>query len=104
MSRWRCNCCGGTYDDVLPNGMLYFHACPPVWDKAAGAWVLPPGGRDENILPGVRINISADRVTTITDATDRVVDTDPDHLPIRAEGRGRTLVPPRDTPPGRSSP
>jgi hypothetical protein len=26
----KCNACGGTYDDVLPDGLQYFHRCPPL--------------------------------------------------------------------------
>jgi hypothetical protein len=28
--RLKCGTCGGEYDSVLPDGMRYFHACPPV--------------------------------------------------------------------------
>jgi hypothetical protein len=30
MSRYRCNTCQGEYEDVGPDGMAYFHVCPPV--------------------------------------------------------------------------
>lgn len=30
MSLKRCNTCGGEYDDVLRDGLLYFHTCPPI--------------------------------------------------------------------------
>jgi hypothetical protein len=30
MSRQQCLTCGGEYDTVLPDGMLYFHRCPPL--------------------------------------------------------------------------
>lgn len=26
----KCNVCGGTYEPVLPDGSMYFHACPPL--------------------------------------------------------------------------
>jgi len=26
----KCNACGGTYEPVLPDGMEYFHKCPPL--------------------------------------------------------------------------
>lgn len=26
----QCNACGGIYDDVGPDGLRYFHACPPL--------------------------------------------------------------------------
>ncbi|PYQ92469.1 MAG: hypothetical protein DMG02_01330 [Acidobacteria bacterium] len=28
--RVKCNACGGVYDDVLPDGLQYFHRCPPL--------------------------------------------------------------------------
>ena len=30
MRRFRCNACGGEYDDRQTDGSLYFHTCPPV--------------------------------------------------------------------------
>lgn len=36
----KCSTCGGIYDPLLPDGMLYFHACPPVPKLK----VLQPGG------------------------------------------------------------
>lgn len=30
MARKRCNACGGTYRDVLPDGSEYFHVCAPI--------------------------------------------------------------------------
>jgi hypothetical protein len=30
MSRFRCNVCQGEYDDILSDGMIYFHVCPPI--------------------------------------------------------------------------
>ena len=33
MSRFRCLTCLGEYEDVLPDGNLYFHACPPATKK-----------------------------------------------------------------------
>lgn len=26
----KCNTCGGTYEPILPDGMQYFHTCPPL--------------------------------------------------------------------------
>lgn len=28
--RLRCNTCGGEYDELMPDGLRYFHKCPPV--------------------------------------------------------------------------
>ena len=50
MARYRCNTCGGEYDDLLPDGYLYFHACPPVTDPVTGQVIERPEKRDENIL------------------------------------------------------
>jgi hypothetical protein len=30
MARLQCQTCGGEYDDVLPDKLRYFHACPPL--------------------------------------------------------------------------
>jgi hypothetical protein len=30
MATLKCKACGGVYDDVLPDGMRYFHVCPPL--------------------------------------------------------------------------
>jgi hypothetical protein len=30
MAKLQCPACAGVYDDVLPDGALYFHACPPL--------------------------------------------------------------------------
>jgi hypothetical protein len=67
----QCRACGGVYAPILPDGLRYFHACPPLSAHelaaavAAGTVVLPkgetpdqavhrrtyprPGARDENI-------------------------------------------------------
>lgn len=71
--RVECLSCGGTYDDVLPDGMQYFHVCPPLGRVelqaavTAGRVTLPDGenadqayerrsyprpqARNENIAP-----------------------------------------------------
>lgn len=28
MTQYKCNACGGEYEDPLPDGMRYFHTCP----------------------------------------------------------------------------
>lgn len=30
MAHLQCQSCGGTYDTVLPDGLRYFHVCPPL--------------------------------------------------------------------------
>ena len=74
MARWRCNSCGGEYEDLLPDNTQYFHACPMVviyrvkWEDGTEATVEHPlpkdavmltqrigrrsNHRDENIHPG----------------------------------------------------
>ncbi len=71
MSRYRCNSCWGTYEDISRDGVAYFHACAPLThtiirladgtearlagQMPAGASVLRvdseehPNKRDENI-------------------------------------------------------
>jgi len=49
MARYRCNSCGGEYNDILEDGSLYFHACPPVTDPITGETKEHPNKRDENI-------------------------------------------------------
>src|SRR5574337_304626 len=34
MPWFRCNACGGEYQDPQPGGLRYFHACPPVPNPA----------------------------------------------------------------------
>jgi len=47
--RVQCLTCGGIYDTVLPDGLPYFHTCPPLSEGelaravAAGKVTLPPG-------------------------------------------------------------
>lgn len=94
MSRWRCNSCGGTYSDVLPDGILYFHACPPDRVGAGGERIPIANPRDENIRPGVTIAIQSGGPTRVMGPDGQVIDADPDHPPIIREGEGRTLLVP----------
>jgi len=45
--RIRCKCCLGEYDDVLADGMRYFHVCPPL----SSAELRELLERDELALP-----------------------------------------------------
>lgn len=38
----QCVTCGGTFDDVMPDGTLYFHACPPLSDGEVGVLIGLP--------------------------------------------------------------
>lgn len=68
--KWRCSTCGGEYDDILPDGTLYFHACPPIFDPETDELIERPDARNENIVE--------DRKTG--------------RVWIKAEGKGRTKV------------
>jgi len=59
--RKQCNACGGIYQDAMPDGTRYFHACPPerivelegqVDDdgKQLSARLGIPAPRDENVV------------------------------------------------------
>ncbi len=47
MTRWRCNSCQGTYEDLSADGVPYYHACPPL----TLTYVALPGGK-EHLLEG----------------------------------------------------
>jgi len=70
MARKRCNTCNGEYDDELPDGTEYYHACPPVYDAARQRFVERPEKRDENVpriageREGRRALVSRGRGTT----------------------------------------
>jgi len=49
MSRWRCLSCEGEYDDIFPDGLRYFHACPPLEDPITLERRERDDRRDENI-------------------------------------------------------
>lgn len=86
---WRCATCGGTYNDRSSDGVLYFHACPPLRvvvapgdpDTHAGQVVedvARPDARDERPGPQQLLDPSGNIVA--------------ERPPMRAEGRGRTRV------------
>lgn len=49
MSIWKCNACGGTYNDLNRDGSIYMHACSPTPANAQGVQTELPNKRDENI-------------------------------------------------------
>jgi hypothetical protein len=49
MALLRCLTCRGEYDDVLPDGTLYFHACAPVINPGTGEPLPRPNRRNENV-------------------------------------------------------
>jgi hypothetical protein len=93
MTRYICNTCGGEYNDVLPDGTLYFHACPPVPVHR----VKRPDGTIVTIEGNVSPDLGEVVETTWKERPDKrdenVVD---DHttgqVRIKAEGRGRQPV------------
>lgn len=68
MAWWRCESCGGEYDDELRDGRPYFHVCAP--------WTV--GARDERPQPVILVDEHSGKVTG--------------ELRLAAEGRGRTLL------------
>lgn len=93
MSRWRCNTCGGEYDDLLPDGTRHFHACPPVPVHK----VKRPDGNIITVEGNVRPDQGEVVETTFRERPDRrdenvVVDRTTGQVRIKAEGRGRQPV------------
>jgi hypothetical protein len=44
-----CNTCGGVYPTTQADGLVYFHACAPAFDKATRLYSERPNKRDENV-------------------------------------------------------
>ncbi len=86
--RWRCRSCGGTYDDAGPDGMLYFHACPPR-HRPEGTLEPRPGHRDENPVPGLRRVMGEATPEHPTGETIYVGGVRVSTAPITSEGAGR---------------
>lgn len=49
MSLWKCNSCGGQYNDRLADGGVYMHACSPGPADKNGVQAELPNKRDESI-------------------------------------------------------
>lgn len=88
---WRCRSCGGVYPAVQPDGMLYFHACPPVVD-ASGQLRERPDKRDENPAPGILRRIAAPADGTVVGEIIMHQGVVVSTAPIVAEGAGRERV------------
>jgi hypothetical protein len=103
MTVYRCDACGGHYVDPQPDGLRYFHACPPVENPVYQPDITKahfdprthaprPDARDENVLPGLHV-VDGKYVLMQPDPSDsqRVL-----HVPVispsKADGAGRTLV------------
>jgi hypothetical protein len=80
--RYKCNSCGATYSDPLPDGSAYFHVCPPGTENP----------RNENAPAGLQY----------FDGKPHLVASDPEDRARRvaklvestiiSEGKGRKLV------------
>jgi hypothetical protein len=46
---WRCISCGGTYNDTLPDGLIYMHVCPPQIRDDSGRLISNRSPRNENV-------------------------------------------------------
>jgi len=74
---YQCGSCGGVYQDLMADGSLYFHACPPLEVDPRGRVVERPDKRNENLVMG-----------------------EPGEAPrMKAEGRGRVELEPGWQPP-----
>lgn len=97
--RLRCNACGGEYDDVLPDGMQYFHVCPPLSvgeleaAVAAGKVQLPAGETAADAVTRRTYERANKRDETVEPSPDR----DKPGRPKRA-GAGVTRLPDRPSP------
>ena len=47
MKKYKCNTCGGEYNDFCLDGLAYYHACPPVFDDKSN-YKERKDKRDEN--------------------------------------------------------
>jgi hypothetical protein len=91
--KWRCNTCGGAYDDVQADGTLYFHTCPPI--------PIHKVKRPDGTVVTIEGNVSPDQGEVVEttfrerpDKRDENVMLDPavGQVRIKAEGKGRTPV------------
>jgi len=94
MARYKCNTCQGEYDDTGSDGMLYFHACPPIV-------------RARVRREGQELEVDASEIQEKEQVLEYRSIARPDHRDenknaadrddrgaarMRAEGRGRTVV------------
>ncbi len=79
--KFRCDICGGEYQDTMPDGTHYFHACPDI-----------PGRRDEN--PPSDVMYVAGKPVRVPSATIASAGAPPEavELPAAARARGRTEI------------
>lgn len=55
MPRWKCNACGGSYNDTTTAGGVYHHNCGPLPPDANGVEAERPNARRENLKTQGRI-------------------------------------------------
>jgi hypothetical protein len=91
MPTYKCNGCGGTYDDPQSDGVRYFHACAPIVVKPAEGDPTKPG-----FVPAVYGPRPDHRDENVVVELDRTDPESPKHLPptARTEGPGRTELKP----------
>jgi hypothetical protein len=104
MARLQCTACGGIYADILPDGLRYFHVCPPLSvveltaAVAAGKVALPAGEtpadavqrrtyrratyRNENVVPSRDPARPASIVSAGAGVTEAAPDTSPPPIVI----------------------
>ena len=99
MNQWQCQACGGVYTDLLPDGLRYFHVCPPLSRpelaaaEAAGRIAFPPGETVDDALSRrvyVRQSHRDENVVPSHDPTQPPT--------IKNAGRGRRWLPPASLP------
>lgn len=49
MPRWKCNACGGVYNDTTSTGGIYHHNCGPLPPDENGVEKERPNRRQENM-------------------------------------------------------
>lgn len=118
----KCNTCGGTYRDVLADGLLYFHHCPPLtvaelqtgltnktitFGPVVAAQLAAAGLADTNnpVPAGSPTHVQQLLATLHVDRPnfrdENLPDTDPDsHGKRKSDGGGVTDLPDPKIPPG----
>lgn len=95
----QCRACGAVYDPVLPDGMLYFHVCPPLSAAEleakvkAGKIQLPDDETAEEAVQRRTYERANKRDETVEPARDR---DKPGQL--KREGAGVLTLPDRPSP------
>lgn len=89
--RWRCVSCDGEYDDTLPDGGAYYHACPPE-RLPTGAMRERPDRRDENLPSGLRGQVDAQGHRHLADRAGQPVQLPEDGELVQAAGAGRVRI------------